>query len=167
MHRVADELPHPEKDGCALEAADCPCRGMEENREKAKEQDANRDDEYGGPLENRARFALEVVRAVRAEVGGDFFVGFKISIREHLDEVLPWLDEGNSRDESLQVCKWLEEAGVDCIHVSTGGEFPHPRNPAGDFPSAIKWYEKAATAGWSRGLHRNLPLPRRGRSVPS
>ncbi|RPI08399.1 MAG: NADH:flavin oxidoreductase, partial [Acidobacteriales bacterium] len=30
--------------------------------------------------------------------------------------------------------KWLEQAGVDALHVSTGSSFPHPRNPAGDFP---------------------------------
>jgi 2,4-dienoyl-CoA reductase-like NADH-dependent reductase (Old Yellow Enzyme family) len=75
----------------------------------------DRDDEYGGSLENRARFALDVVRAVRGEVGADFFLGFKISIQEHLNEVLPWLPDGNSLEESLQVCKWLEQAGVDCI----------------------------------------------------
>ena len=103
----------------------------------------DRKDEYGGSLENRARFSLEVVRAVRAEVGSDYFLGFKISVRERMREILPWLREENTVDESLQVCKWLEEAGVDCIHVSVGGEFPHPRNPAGDFPAkdVVKTYD--------------------------
>ena len=103
----------------------------------------DRKDEYGGSLENRARFALEVVRAIRAEVGRDYFLGFKISIREHLREILPWLREGNTLEESLQICEWLEEAGVDAIHVSAGGEFPHPRNPAGDFPTrdVVKTYD--------------------------
>ena len=36
-------------------------------------------------------------RAVRAEVGDDFFLGFKISIRERMNEILPWLSRGNSR----------------------------------------------------------------------
>jgi 2,4-dienoyl-CoA reductase-like NADH-dependent reductase (Old Yellow Enzyme family) len=109
----------------------------------------DRKDEYGGPLENRARFALEVVRSIRAEVGDDFFVGFKISVREHLREILPWLRNGNSRDESVQICKWLEEVGVDCIHVSTGGEFPHPRNPAGEFPThdMVKTYDGLISGG--------------------
>jgi 2,4-dienoyl-CoA reductase-like NADH-dependent reductase (Old Yellow Enzyme family) len=109
----------------------------------------DRKDEYGGLLENRARFALEVVRAVRAEVGADFFLGFKISVREHLREVLPWLSDGNSLEESLQVCKWLEEAGVDCLHVSSGGEFPHPRNPAGDFPArdVVRTYDGLISSG--------------------
>ena len=43
---------------------------------------------------------------------------------------------GNRAEESVQVCKWLEEAGVDAIHVSIGSFFPHPRNPAGvDLPT--------------------------------
>ena len=109
----------------------------------------DRKDEYGGSLENRARFALEVVHAVRAEVGTDFFLGFKISVRERLNEVLPWLKKGNSVEESLQVCKWLEEAGVDCIHVSAGGQFPHPRNPAGDFPTreVVRTYDSLISSG--------------------
>jgi 2,4-dienoyl-CoA reductase (NADPH2) len=109
----------------------------------------DRKDEYGGSLENRARFALEVVEAVRAEVGPDYFLGFKISIRERLNELLPWLRRGNSVEESLQVCKWLEDAGVDCIHVSVGGGFPHPRNPAGDFPAreVVKTYDSLISSG--------------------
>jgi 2,4-dienoyl-CoA reductase-like NADH-dependent reductase (Old Yellow Enzyme family) len=109
----------------------------------------DRRDEYGGSLENRARFALEVVRAVRSEVGPDYFLGFKISIQEHLKEILPWLRRGNSLEESLQICGWLEEAGVDCLHVSAGGEFPHPRNPAGDFPTRdmVKTYDSLISNG--------------------
>ena len=43
---------------------------------------------------------------------------------------------GNTWEDSVQVCKWLEEAGVDAIHVSVGSFFPHPRNPAGiDLPA--------------------------------
>jgi 2,4-dienoyl-CoA reductase (NADPH2) len=109
----------------------------------------DRKDEYGGPLANRARFALEVVRAIRAEVGNDFFLAFKISVQEHVDELLPWLRRGNKREESVQVCKWLEEAGVDCIHISSGGGFPHPRNPVGDFPARdmVKTYDGLISEG--------------------
>jgi 2,4-dienoyl-CoA reductase-like NADH-dependent reductase (Old Yellow Enzyme family) len=109
----------------------------------------DRKDDWGGPLENRARFALEVVRAVRKEVGDDFCLGFKISLQEHLDEILPWLKRGNKLEESLQVCRWLEEAGVDFFHVSAGGEFPHPRNPAGEFPAKdmIKTYDSLISEG--------------------
>ena len=75
----------------------------------------DREDEYGGSLENRARFLLEIVRAIRAEVGSDFYVGVKISIEERMNEVFPWLRRGNGVEDSVQICKWLEEAGVNAI----------------------------------------------------
>lgn len=94
----------------------------------------NRQDEYGGPLENRARFILEVVRAIRAEVGDSFHLQAKISAVDYNNAVFFWESKGTTVEDSVQVCRWLEEAGVDAIHVSAGSAFPHPRNPAGDFP---------------------------------
>ena len=116
----------------------------------------DRDDEYGGSLENRARFALEVVRAIRREVGDDYHVQFKISPREHLRDIYPWMGDGNTLEESMQVCKWLEEAGVDGFHVSTGGAFPHPRNPPGKMPLAdlARTYDSMVSSG--RHAFRNL-----------
>ena len=97
----------------------------------------DRKDEYGGPLENRARFVIEIVKAIRARVGRDFHLQMKISAQD-FDDALALFGRGpsgNTLDESVQVCKWLEEAGVDAFHVSTGSFFPHPRNPAGaDLP---------------------------------
>ena len=93
-----------------------------------------RKDDYGGPLENRARLLLETVRAVRAEVGNDFHLQVKISAREDGNAFLPWLKRGNSLEASVRVAHWLEEAGADAIHVSAGTTFPHPRNPAGALP---------------------------------
>jgi 2,4-dienoyl-CoA reductase (NADPH2) len=99
----------------------------------------DREDEYGGPLENRARLVLEIVRAIRRRVGDDFHLQMKISVQEHNDalELFNRGPSGNTVEESVQVCQWLVEAGVDAIHVSSGSFFPHPRNPAGvDFPVA-------------------------------
>ena len=94
----------------------------------------DRKDEYGGSLENRARFAREVVRAIRREVGRDFHVQYKISATEYNNALFPWLRKGNTIDDSLQVMRWLEEDGIDAVHVSSGSSFPHPRNPGGGFP---------------------------------
>jgi 2,4-dienoyl-CoA reductase-like NADH-dependent reductase (Old Yellow Enzyme family) len=94
----------------------------------------DRKDEYGGSLENRARFLLETVQAVRTEVGDDFHLQVKISATENAAAFLPWLRAGNRLEESIQVCHWLEDAGVDAIHVSAGSTFPHPDNPAGGLP---------------------------------
>jgi 2,4-dienoyl-CoA reductase (NADPH2) len=97
----------------------------------------DRKDEYGGPLENRARFVIEIVRAIRARVGSDFHLQMKISARDFDDVLAPFGrgPSGNTLEESIQVCQWLVEAGADSLHVSTGSFFPHPRNPAGsDLP---------------------------------
>jgi 2,4-dienoyl-CoA reductase (NADPH2) len=97
----------------------------------------DRTDEYGGSLENRARFVLDIVRAIRARVGDDFHLQMKISATEY-DNALATFNRGpagNTVADSLKVCQWLVEAGVDAIHVSSGSFFPHPRNPCGkDLP---------------------------------
>ena len=115
----------------------------------------DREDDYGGPLEHRARFLLEVVRSIRAEAGRDFHLQVKISATEHND-ILPWLPAGNTVEDSIQVARWLEAADVDAIHVSTGSLFPHPRNPAGDMPveALARTYDTLASSG--RKTLRNL-----------
>jgi len=121
----------------------------------------DRTDEYGGPLENRARFVLDIVRAIRAKVGRDFHLQMKISAVDHNNALLFLRLErpGNTLAESVQVCKWLVEAGVDAIHVSTGSAFPHPRNPAGadlDVKVLANTYEQLASSG--ANTFRNLLL---------
>jgi 2,4-dienoyl-CoA reductase-like NADH-dependent reductase (Old Yellow Enzyme family) len=93
----------------------------------------DRDDEYGGPLENRARFLLEVIEAIQREAGKDFHLQIKVSAVDHGDAIFPWAKKGNTLADSIQVFQWAEQAGVHAVHVSTGNFFPHPLNPAGDF----------------------------------
>ena len=118
----------------------------------------DRKDEWGGSLENRARFALEVVRAVRREVGRDFHLQFKISAVDDNDALSPWQPKGTTLEESAQVCRWLEDEGVDGFHVSNGSIFPHPRNPAGAFPIAhvIRAYDTMLSSG--KNTFRNYLL---------
>ena len=97
----------------------------------------DRRDEYGGPLENRARLLLDIVRAIRREVGDDFHLQVKISAVDHNNAVIFWEKSGNKLADSVQICKWVQEAGADAIVVSTGSMFPHPRNPAGGLPVDI------------------------------
>ena len=117
----------------------------------------DRDDDYGGSLEQRARFLLEVVAAVRAEVGQDFHFQVKISAEDHNDALDDDEKPGNTLAETVQVCRWLDEAGVDAIHVSSGSYFPHPRNPPGDFPvdELVKTYDQLLSSG-SRALRNYL-----------
>jgi 2,4-dienoyl-CoA reductase-like NADH-dependent reductase (Old Yellow Enzyme family)/thioredoxin reductase len=71
-----------------------------------------RKDRYGGSLENRARFALEIVERVREKVGKNFPIIFRITASECMGE------EGITPKEAKVTAKWLEDASVDCLHVS-------------------------------------------------
>jgi len=72
-----------------------------------------RTDEYGGPLAHRLRFPLEIVASIRATCGDDFPVSFRISA----DELVIG---GRELAETLAICRRLEAAGVDMLHISAG-----------------------------------------------
>ena len=72
-----------------------------------------RTDKWGGSLKNRARFPLEVVRGIRTEVGRDYPILYRLSVEEGIPG-------GTTLEDTLQLVKMLEEAGVDCFDVSTG-----------------------------------------------
>lgn len=75
-----------------------------------------RTDDFGGPLENRARLLLDVVRAVRAEIGDRvLFVRFSAT---------DWTEGGWNEDDTATVAQWAAEAGADLFDVSTGGNVP-------------------------------------------
>jgi 2,4-dienoyl-CoA reductase-like NADH-dependent reductase (Old Yellow Enzyme family)/thioredoxin reductase len=74
-----------------------------------------RQDQYGGNLENRARFLLEVIRACRAAVGSNYPLWCRIDSAEY--GVEPALDY----IQATRVAQWAEEAGVDALHVSGHG----------------------------------------------
>lgn len=79
-----------------------------------------REDEYGGALENRARIVLDVVRAVRAEVGD----AFPVLVRFSATDSAPG---GLEVDDVAQVAGWALEAGADFFDVSTSGLVAHQR----------------------------------------
>ncbi|MEW5913387.1 MAG: FAD-dependent oxidoreductase [Thermodesulfobacteriota bacterium] len=72
-----------------------------------------RRDQYGGSLENRMRFGLEVIAKVRAAVGPDFCVGVRIAGND-------FVPGSHTNAEAAQFAKACEQAGVDLINV-TGG----------------------------------------------
>ena len=78
-----------------------------------------REDQYGGPLENRARPLLEAVAAVRAAVGPAFPVSVKLNSAD-------FQKGGFDFEDSLQVAAWLEAASVDLIEIS-GGTYEQPK----------------------------------------
>jgi len=97
----------------------------------------DRTDGYGGSLWNRTRFLREVVAAVRKAAGADFHLQVKFSAVDHNSAVLFWEDDGNTLEDGVDIAGWMEDAGVDALHVSTGSLFPHPMNPAGTLPTEV------------------------------
>ncbi|HIJ55730.1 MAG TPA: NADH:flavin oxidoreductase [Deltaproteobacteria bacterium] len=72
-----------------------------------------RTDEYGGSVENRARFLLEILREIRSAIGSDYPVLVKINSDD-------FLEDGFVKDEMIQVAIMLEQEGIDAIEISGG-----------------------------------------------
>ncbi|MFH8500648.1 NADH:flavin oxidoreductase/NADH oxidase [Streptomyces coeruleorubidus] len=80
-----------------------------------------RTDAYGGSFDNRIRFALEVVDAVRAEWPENLPVLFRTSATDWLSENLEDTREGWTGQDTVRLAKELQAHGVDLLDVSTGG----------------------------------------------
>jgi 2,4-dienoyl-CoA reductase-like NADH-dependent reductase (Old Yellow Enzyme family) len=109
----------------------------------------DREDEYGGSLENRARFLLDTVRAIRDRVGDEFHLQVKLSATEYGNALMPWAKKGNMIRDSVEVARWVEQAGADAIHASSGNTFPHPDNPGGVFSAkdVVATYDVMLSSG--------------------
>lgn len=78
-----------------------------------------RQDDWGGPLENRARILLETVRETRKAVGKKFPVAVKLNSAD-------FQQGGFSHGEAVQLARWLDGEGVDLLEIS-GGTYEQPR----------------------------------------
>ena len=72
-----------------------------------------RTDKWGGPYENRTRFALEIIRRTRKKVGPNFIIIFRLSM-------LDLVDEGSTWDEVVHLAKEVEKAGATIINTGIG-----------------------------------------------
>ena len=81
-----------------------------------------RKDQYGGSLENRMRFLLEVVRRLRGVIPDDLPLFVRISATD-------WVEGGWDIRQSVELAKRLKELCVDLIDVSSGGTVPTARIP--------------------------------------
>jgi 2,4-dienoyl-CoA reductase-like NADH-dependent reductase (Old Yellow Enzyme family)/thioredoxin reductase len=72
-----------------------------------------RTDKYGGNLQRRMTFALEILWRVRDIVGGDFPILFRLSAEEHVES-------GLTIQDTKTIAKTLQEEGVDALHISSG-----------------------------------------------
>jgi 2,4-dienoyl-CoA reductase-like NADH-dependent reductase (Old Yellow Enzyme family)/thioredoxin reductase len=74
-----------------------------------------RDDEYGGDITGRTRFATEIIREIRNRIGMNFPLSFKISAQE-------FCPNGLTVEESILILKLLVKAGIDVVQVSAGND---------------------------------------------
>jgi len=83
-----------------------------------------RDDQYGGSVENRMRFLLEVFDAVKAVIPASVLLGVRISATD-------WVEGGWDLDQSVTLSHALKKRGCDFIDVSSGGVSPAQKIPMG------------------------------------
>ncbi len=111
-----------------------------------------RDDQYGGSLENRMRFLLEIIAGIRAACGKDFPLGVRLSAEEFLE------DKGNDLAATCRIAEALEKAGVDFLDISS-------TIPDSPMPMAVACIEPGTfEQGWKKYMaaeikkHVKIPI---------
>jgi 2,4-dienoyl-CoA reductase (NADPH2) len=133
-----------------------------------------REDEYGGSLENRARFLLNIVRGIKQRAGRDFPIMVCINGFESGQVFGIPDDQCLTFEDSRTIIKWLEEAGVDAIHLRshwigyhTPGflteEFFYPESPIPleNIPEEYNWKDGGAGANliMTAELKKTISIP--------
>jgi 2,4-dienoyl-CoA reductase-like NADH-dependent reductase (Old Yellow Enzyme family) len=107
-----------------------------------------RDDEFGGCLENRMRFPLQIARSVREVWPTDLPVFVRISATD-------WIDGGWDLVQSIELCRRLKELGIDMIDCSSAGLVPDaviPVSPGFQVPLSAKIRQEVNIATGAVGL---------------
>jgi len=104
-----------------------------------------RSDEWGGPLENRIRFAAEIVRRTRAAAGRDFIIVYRIS-------ALELVEGGLEADEIVQVGKAVEAAGATILNSGIGWHEAR-------IPTIAQAVPRGGFAWATRGLKQAVRIP--------
>lgn len=95
-----------------------------------------RTDEFGGSVENRSRFAVEIIKNIRAKVGTQFIVIFRISI-------LDLVEKGSSFEEVIYLANAIEKAGANILSTGIGWHESRVPTIATDVPrAAFSWVTK-------------------------
>ncbi len=105
-----------------------------------------REDEYGGDIKGRARFAKEIVREVRRRVGENFPISFKISAQE-------FVPEGLTTEESIEILEELVDGGIDIVQVSAGND------ATPEWICQPMFMEKACLADSAEKIKKALKIP--------
>lgn len=108
-----------------------------------------RTDAYGGSLENRMRFAVEIVNAVRKEVGLDFIISFRLEANEYNPD-------GVDIEEAIVLAKRLEEIDVDLLNV-TAGNTESPKTALRMFPPSS--VPQGCYSHYSKAIRAAVKIP--------
>ncbi|MFY0991323.1 FAD-dependent oxidoreductase [Halomonas sp. C05BenzN] len=104
-----------------------------------------RDDDWGGSFENRIRFPVEIVRRIRAAVGDDFLIIFRLSM-------IDLVEEGNTREEIVALGRAIEAAGADLINTGIGWHEAR-------VPTIVTSVPRAAFSEVTRRMRAELSVP--------
>ncbi|RUO65013.1 2,4-dienoyl-CoA reductase [Pseudidiomarina planktonica] len=104
-----------------------------------------RTDEWGGSFENRSKLPLEIIRAIRAEVGDDFILIYRLSM-------LDLVEEGNNYEEVIQLGKAVEAAGASIINTGIGWHEAR-------VPTIVTSVPRAAFAWITERVKQELNIP--------
>jgi 2,4-dienoyl-CoA reductase-like NADH-dependent reductase (Old Yellow Enzyme family)/thioredoxin reductase len=105
-----------------------------------------REDEYGGTMLGRAKFALEIVREIRKRIGDSFPLSFKISAQE-------FVEGGLNVPESIEILKHIIREGIDIVQVSAGND------ATPEWICQPMFMEKACLANSAAEVKKALPIP--------
>jgi 2,4-dienoyl-CoA reductase (NADPH2) len=104
-----------------------------------------RTDRWGGPIENRMRFAVEIVKAIRAKAGEKFIICFRLSM-------LDLVHDGNTMDEVITVAKALEQAGITLLNTGIGWHEAR-------IPTIVTSVPRAAFADYTAEVKKHVAIP--------
>lgn len=104
-----------------------------------------RDDAWGGDLERRSRFALEIVRGIRGACGPDFLLIFRLSM-------IDLVEEGSTREEIVALARAIERAGADIINSGIGWHEAR-------VPTIVTSVPRAAFVGVGRAVREAVAIP--------
>ncbi|HMV61547.1 MAG TPA: NADPH-dependent 2,4-dienoyl-CoA reductase, partial [Agitococcus sp.] len=104
-----------------------------------------RDDEWGGSIENRMRFPVEVVKRIRKVVGKNFIIAYRLSL-------LDLVEGGNTWDEVVAVAKALEQAGVTLLNTGIGWHEAR-------VPTIVTSVPRAAFADVTARIKKEVSIP--------
>lgn len=104
-----------------------------------------RADRWGGPIENRMRFAVEIVKAIREEVGEKFIICFRLSL-------LDLVHDGNTMQDVITVAKALEKAGITLLNTGIGWHEAR-------IPTIVTSVPRAAFVDYTAEVKKHVAVP--------